>query len=305
MTNALFRWIVVGLSIADLVKSTHPETEASPNIIILFADNLGYADIDVSLTSDEPSRTPNLRRLRREGLFLDNWNSASHLCSSSRATLLTGQYHVRTGIFPGVFRPDSLRGLPPSTPTIASFLKEKNYETRIVGKWHLGHTDPHLPTNFGFDGWLGIPYHVSGGSVDNHTCHYDKQHNYFLPLYEDHTIIQQPVDMQQLANRYAQDAIDFIETASRPYFLYLPFSHVHQLCAPQDYNEQEACQWSANDLSFDGAVREMDWIAGQVIDAVDRLGQANNTLIFFTSDNGPWVAEQACSGKKGPFTAEW
>jgi arylsulfatase A len=263
-------WLVSTLIIASAVIAISEET-SRPNFVILFADNLGYADI--SLFGAPTAQTPNIDRLGIEGIKLNNWNSAAHLCSASRASLLTGKYAVRTGVYPGVFKPDAVHGMLPSEMTIAEYLKEEGYATSIVGKWHLGHRPEFLPTNQGFDEWLGIPYHMSGGSLDNHTCAFDRTE-----------------EMRE----------------QTPFFLYLPFSHVHQLCAPRDQPEQQTCQWSASGVaSFTDAVEEMDWIAGQVLEALDEAGVADDTLVLFTSDNGPWVAEQSCSGFKGPFEGRW
>lgn len=131
----------------------------------------------------------------------------------------------------------------------------------------------------------------------------------WLPLYANATIVEQPVRLTDLAPRYADAAVSFIEESSdKPFFLYMAFSHVHQLCAPRNFPEQATCQWAQGDDSqktFANAVEEMDWIAGQILDALDRTGATNDTLVLFTSDNGPWVAEQACAGSKGPFTGQW
>lgn len=180
----------------------------------------------------------------------------------------------------------------------------------VSGKWHLGHREPYLPTNQGFDSWFGIPYHMSGGSVDNHVCNADDQETMWLPLFANRTIVEQPVRLDDLATRYAQSAVSFIRQNAvvkpQPFFLYMAFSHVHQLCAPRDFPEQSVCQWAEQqNATFATAVKEMDWIAGQILDALDATGAANNTLVLFTSDNGPWVAEQSCSGSKGPFTGKW
>lgn len=294
--------------------------DALPNIVILFADNLGYEDVGAFQHNNSgyyptpPSRTPNIDSLAQDGLKFTNWNSAAHLCSASRATLLTGKYHVRTGIYPGVFKPDAKNGLLPSETTLAEYLKESGYATTIIGKWHLGHRPDYLPTNHGFDEWVGIPYHMSGGSIDNHTCAFDKTETTWLPLYQNDQIIQQPVKVEELASLYASKATEFIHRHAnvQPFFLFLPFSHVHQLCAPALWPEQDTCQWAASKTSsrgkspsFADAVEEMDWIAGQVLSALDQANVANDTLVLFTSDNGPWVAEQACSGQKGPFQAKW
>jgi arylsulfatase A len=314
-----------------------------PNIVIMFADNLGYNDIgwfqqqheqpkhpppphSGETSSASSSNSPNIDRLAQQGKTFYNWNSAAHLCSASRAALLTGKYPVRTGVYPGVFHNDAQYGLLPEEVTLAEALQEAaNYSTSIVGKWHLGHRSPFLPTNQGFDHWLGIPYHMSGGSIDNHTCHNSmgaaalNVSAVWLPLYQDATIVQQPVQVQDIATHYAATATQFIrdqtstsattpKTKKNPFFLYLAFSHVHQLCAPRDFAEPETCQWSKKEGTsgrFETAVQEMDWVAGQVLQALEETGTVNNTIVIFTSDNGPWVAEQTCSGSKGPFHGQW
>ena len=365
----------------DAFKSGANQKEESssselPNIVILFADNLGYQDVGwfqdrLHGSSTDPnslsssSLTPNIDRLGQEGMTFYNWNSAAHLCSASRAALLTGKYPVRTGIYPRVFRNDAMYGLMPDETTLPELLKQhgvgasvgsangdeddpntssRSYVTSIVGKWHLGHRTPYLPTNQGFDEWIGIPYHMSGGSIDYHTCNNEQQHHVnftaWLPLYKDTEIIQQPVQIDQLAETYASSAVNFIRRHAseaavsahprrtsgsssssptrvptqrkQPFFLYMAFSHVHQLCGPRDYPEQMTCQWSSSSSSqaqplspFDSAVQEMDWIAGQILQALDDTNATNSTIVLFTSDNGPWVAEQSCSGSKGPFAGKW
>ena len=150
---------------------------------------------------------------------------------------------------------------------------------------------------------------MSGGSVDNHKCFDDAEEKIFLPLYHNSSIVQQPVKLEELARLYASEATSFMERNIRnqkPFFLYMAFSHVHQLCAPKDTPEQQTCQWAAKEnATFFDAVEEMDWISGQILDSLDLTGSTNNTFVLFTSDNGPWVAEQVCSGSRGPFLSEW
>jgi len=337
-------------SISTSVAHREHHRSDHPNIVILFADNLGYNDIGTfrsgsgsgskkdyspspypppSSSSSSSSHTPNIDSLARDGMKFHNWNSAAHLCSASRAALLTGRYPVRSGVYPAVFKPDAVNGLRPEEVTIAEYLKmmdvnideregnvdfDFGYATSIVGKWHLGHRPEYLPTSQGFDSWLGVPYHMSGGSTDGHVCGFDTNATMWLPLFNGTEIIEQPVDVRTLAEKYAEAAEDFMEQSvdngnGRPFLLYLPFSHVHQLCAPQ----QDACQWagpaftspSTGNATFDDAVEEMDWIAGKVLDKIDDLQITNDTIVIFTSDNGPWVAEQSCSGSKGPFDGKW
>ena len=291
-------------------------TDTRLNVLIMLADNLGYADL--SFLGAPPGRTPHIDHLAQTGKQFQHWNSAAHLCSASRATLLTGKYAARTGIFPSVFANDAVFGLMPFEVTLAEYLRQEGYATSMVGKWHLGHRKPFLPTMHGFDEWLGIPYHMSGGSLDNHVCAYDDDQTWWLPLYDGDTIVEQPVKLKYLADQYAARATRFIHKNVQhetPFFLYLAFPHMHQLCAPKDGNEQETCQWAGSrfdDDKFQGlnktfadAITEMDWIVGQVTKALHETGAANNTLVLFTSDNGPWLAEQRCSGAKGPWKGKW
>lgn len=310
-------------SIEDKKPQQHPSSQP-PNIILMLADNLGYKDVSWFANSHNQNNnaattttTPYIDEyLGRQGRSFTNWNSITHLCSASRAAILTGQYPVRNHIYPGVFHNDAALGmLPHETLTLANHLKAAalNYRTSIVGKWHLGHRKKYLPTtSFGFDEYLGIPYHMSGGSLDGHSCNSDIHHTQYLPLYHNTNIVQQPVNISTLAATYVRAAKEFIgeqqqHDTNNPFFLYLPFSHVHQLCASATVPEQLSCQWSgSNTTSFNAALAEMDWIAGQVIEHVDgNEALHNNTIIIFTSDNGPWLAEQSCSGLAGPFRGQW
>ena len=375
---------IVAANETTATRSNMDSKELRPNIIIFLADNLGYADISwlqqhhhhigpsssQGAVDDDPkstdttattSRTRNIDTIGQNGMTFYNWNSAAHLCSASRASLLTGNYPARLGVYPGTFQPDARDGLlvPNNTDndgdsnahagpfsydqhrssvTLASLLKkytgpsgrstapklrrsQKQYATAMVGKWHLGHTSTHLPTNHGFDTYVGIPYHMSGGSIDNHICTYDDVENgdetkpkQWLPLYKNTTIVQQPVNVNTLAQTYVKEATTFIKQqllTDTPYFLYMAFSHVHQLCASYTQVEQTTCQWSGilNNSSsnihpsFTDAVQEMDWMVGQILDTIRH--DQTNTIILFTSDNGPWLAEQSCSGLRGPYRAQW
>ena len=226
-----------------------------------------------------------------------------------------GKYPVRTGIYPRVFEQDASHGLSPNETTLADCLRAEGYATKIVGKWHLGQRPQYLPTERGFDEWFGIPYHMSGGSLEDHICEGKDNHTgkLWLPLFDGTSIIEQPVVPENLAPRYVNESISFFERSieeDRPFFLYLAFSHVHQLCAPR----QSECQWASTHFSrnktgynatFADALEEMDWIAGQVLQGLSDLGIEENTLVIFTSDNGPWVAEGSCAGSKGPFRGRW
>lgn len=303
LTKMVARLLVCAIAVLGGLKDIR--ADEVPNIVILLADNLGYNDI--SIFGAPSAKTPNIDRLGHEGLKLNNWNSAAHLCSASRAAILTGKYPAKMGIYPRVFKVDAVYGMLPEETTLAEYLRPQGYATSIVGKWHLGHRPDYLPTNQGFDEWTGVPYHMSGGSVDGHECYKDANQTMWLPLYQNEQIVEQPVKLNDLARRYASQARDFLSRhKDDPFFLFMSFSHVHQLCAPKFGNEQESCQWSMGEEStFVDAVEEMDWIAGQILDQLDELKLRNNTLVLFTSDNGPWVAEQECSGSKGPFEGRW
>jgi hypothetical protein len=240
-----------------------------PNIVILLADNLAYDDVGVfrqqqqqdgdgGCSDDEEennssisttSRTHNLDKAALDGRRLLNWNSPAVLCSASRAALLTGKYPIRTGIYPRVFEPDAAYGLLPNETTLADYLHDEGYATKIVGKWHLGQRDAYLPTKRGFDEWFGIPYHMSAGSIDDHVCGKDTTGKMWLPLFDGTSIVEQPVQLENLAPRYVEESIKFMKTnveeKERPFFLYLAFSHVHQLCAPR----HSECQWASTHFS--------------------------------------------------------
>lgn len=296
-----------------------------PNIVLFFADNLGYGD--VGCFGAPTARTPNVDRLAREGMKFRNWNSGAVLCSPSRASLLTGRLPPRVGVYPRVFYRDAALGLPLNETTLADQLRRAGYATGIVGKWHLGQRPAYLPTNRGFDEWYGIPYHMSDGSLDGQRCGFDTNRTAWLPVFAvdnktatDHMIAEQPANLSELAVNYAGRARDFVRrhagtkdgdggSAPRkpPFFLYFPFSHVHQLCPPQ------RGQWTSRLFKdraraaggFVGAVEETDWLTGQVLEELRLQKIEEETLVIWTSDNGPWTEEQNQAGSVGPFEGLW
>ena len=210
-----------------------------PNIVFFFADNLGWGDI---AAFGSPSiATPHVDSIRADGMRLDHWVSAASLCSPSRASLMTGRLPVRTGVYPGVFHADARDGLPLNETTVAEALQSAGYATAAVGKWHLGQRKQYLPIARGFDTWTGLPGSADQGSVPGNECGWDINGTENLPLFRDDAIIQQPVNLSGLAAHYADFAATFIKGAvddDTPFFLYVPFSHVHQLCYP---NRQQWC----------------------------------------------------------------
>ncbi|XP_065827553.1 arylsulfatase A-like [Oscarella lobularis] len=278
---------------------------AKPNIVLLFADDLGFGDLGVY--GHPTSTTPNLDTMAKEGLVFTQFYSASGVCSPSRAALLTGRYQTRSGIWPGVFGANSAGGLPHNETTIAEVLKEEGYATAIVGKWHLGvgftKNNTYLPIHQGFDYYLGIPY--SHDMCPCLICFYPDQPCFDkcrtsetpCPLFENSTIIQQPADFTTLAATYTNAATAFIRKNSesdQPFFLYVAYQHTHH---PQFASKQ--FRNSSIRGTFGDSLSELDWSVGQIFETIRSTGIANNTFVFFTADNGPSLTRQVRGGNQG------
>jgi len=238
----------------------------TPNIVIILADDLGWGDI--SLNGSDLIKTPNIDRIGREGIQLMTFYAGANVCTPSRAALLTGRYPVRSGMQHVVY-PQSTDGLPASEITIAELVKTRGYATKMVGKWHLGHHDEFWPTNQGFDEFYGVPYSNDMGPFD---------------LYEGKAIVQSPADQKSLSRMYSNSAEDFIAAnADRPFLLYVAENAPHApLFVPDDVAGQSAAGL------YGDVVEELDRGIGRILDALDEAGIADNTLVIFTSDNGPW-----------------
>jgi arylsulfatase A-like enzyme len=251
-----------------------------PNLIFIYCDNLGYGDI--GCFGSTKHKTPYLDRMAEEGLKLTSFYSASGVCTPSRAALMTGCYPRRVGLDNpdpdgAVLRPVSPNGLHPDEITIAEVLKNAGYNTSIIGKWHLGDQAEFLPTRQGFDEYFGIPY------SDDMTAREGKPWPK-LPLMENETVIEAPVDRDFLTKRYTERAIEFLrENRDRPFFLYLPQAMPGSTRAP--YASPEFQGHSANGPWGD-SIEELDWSTGMILKAVKDLGLEQNTLVIWTSDNG-------------------
>ena len=247
--------------------------EKPPNFIIIFADDLGYADL--SCYGAKEINTPRLDQMAAEGIKFTDFYSAAPVCTPSRAALLTGCYPKRVGL-PTVLRPNAKVGLNPDEITIADVLKSKGYATACIGKWHLGDNPRFMPTKHGFDYFFGLPY-----SNDMKP----------LPLMRGEKVIEQPVLQETLTERYTQEAIRFItENKDRPFFLYLPHTFPHIPLHISDEFKDKSKRGLYGDV-----VERIDWSTGEILDTLKKLGLDENTMVVFTSDNGPWLIQ----GKNG------
>ena len=262
---------------------------AKPNIVLILIDDLGYGDI--APFGSTKSKTPALDRMASEGLKLTSFYAAP-VCSASRAQIMTGCYAPRVSI-PAVLPPDSEVGLNPAEHTVAKLLKAQGYATMAIGKWHLGDQPEFLPTHYGFDHYFGIPY--SNDMMKPEAATGEK----VVPLMRDHQVVKlwKDAEQDQLVRTYTEEAVKFIEAnREHPFFLYLPHNAVHFPIHPGP----EFAGHSGNGRYCDW-VEEVDWSAGRVLDTLRELHLDTNTLVIFTSDNGPWLVKGADAGSAGPL----
>jgi len=269
-----------------------------PNIVWIWADNLAYADLGVY--GSQNNKTPVIDRLAGEGVRLRQYYIAHTVCSPSRAALLTGRQPFRVGIV-DVLRPDGPSGIPADEITLAEALRDNGYATKAIGKWHLGDQKRFLPTNHGFDSYLGLPY-----SMD------------MLPtvLYRDDKIIEnlEGDKVQSITARYTQEAIRYINKTKRdrPFFLYLAHTLPHgPLNLPVESRKNKGR------TTYNDAIEYIDRQTGILLEALERSGKASNTLVVFTSDNGPMLKDGDTGDLRGrirdayeggvrvPFIARW
>ena len=295
------RLLLVLAALLAAVPLAAGERARKPNIVILFADDLGYGDL---ACYGHPSiRTPNLDRMAAEGMRFTDFYSAAPVCTPSRTALLTGRYAARCGMASEKWRvlfPNSNGGLPASEITIAEALKEQGYATACIGKWHLGHQRRYLPTRNGFDSYFGVPYSndmdATPQAPRGASGRLDPQVDWWrVPLLRNEEEIERPAEQHTLTRRYTEEATRFIrERRNRPFFLYLPYTMPHvPLFASTDFQGK-----SPRGLYGD-VVEELDWSVGQVLETLRKERLAENTLVFFTSDNGPWLIQRLAGGSAG------
>jgi arylsulfatase A-like enzyme len=272
------------LNIADTEKST------VPNIVIIFMDDMGYGD--PVCYGGGPYQTPNIDALAAAGLRFTNFYAGQAVCTASRASLLTGCYPTRIGIS-GAFDHTTKIALNPDEQTIAELLKDKGYKTSAIGKWHLGHKEPFLPLQNGFDEFYGLPYSNDMWAYDYNGEKWKDTSNPRakyppLPLMEGNKtvkIISSFQDQDQLTTDYTNRAVSFIQkNKSNPFFLYLAHSMVH---VPLGVSDRFKGKSGAG--MFGDVMEEVDWSVGQVMNTLKANNLLDNTLVIFTSDNGPWL----------------
>jgi arylsulfatase A-like enzyme len=262
---------------------------APPNVVIIFIDDLGYADIGPFGATKQ--KTPNLDKMAREGMKLTSFYAAP-VCSVSRAQLMTGCYGARISV-PGVYFPGHSNGLNPAETTIAEHLKTQGYATQCIGKWHLGDQPEFLPTKQGFDHYFGIPY-----SNDMQKTAKDTGAK-VVPLLRDDKVAELLTDEAQsrIVERYTDEAVSFIRTnKDKPFFLYFPHTAVHTPIWPG-----EKFRGKSQNGRFGDWVEEVDWSVGRVLETLRELKLDENTLVIFTSDNGPWLIKGADGGSALPL----
>jgi len=290
---------VIGAGMASMaiprVLRAGQKAGSKPNFVIIFTDDQGYQD--VGCFGSPSIRTPNLDRMAAEGMRFTDFYSAASVCSPSRAALLTGCYPPRVGITRVLFPSDNI-GLNPEEQTIADILKGRGYATACIGKWHLGHLPEFLPTSNGFDSYFGIPYSNDMDGVKGKDKNLDRawlQKDFSpwnVPLMRNEEIIERPANQTTLIERYTDEAVEFIRgNKDRPFFLYLPHTmpHVPLFVKNEFYVENVQKAYKAT-------IEQLDSGIGRVLGAIKDAGVDQNTLVVFTSDNGPWLGKKHHAG---------
>lgn len=265
------------------------------NVLLILVDDLGTYDLGCYGATEV--RTPRIDRLAAEGVQFLDYYAAAPICSPSRAGLLTGRYPRRFGMQTWVQRADSQRGIPTDELTLAELLKSGGYATACIGKWHVGFVPQLRPLARGFDQYFGLLHNLD--PVE--TVHFDQEGG--VPLLRGDTVVKRPADPAELTRLYTDEAIAFLEQqqrAGRPFFLYLPHTMLHEPVAagPEFLGKS---QWGL----YGDAIEELDYHTGRLLDALQRLGFADNTLVVFTSDNGRGPGRNPSQPLRGSKLTTW
>ena len=281
--NPLLSILILGLVLLFPGSPAMAQPATPPNIILILADDLGYGDL--GSYGAELIKTPHIDRLAEEGIRLTDFYASSNVCSPSRAGLLTGRYAVRDGLAARTVAVNDTRGLPAETTTIATLLKAHGYRTALIGKWHLGHyTEAQRPNAQGFDLFYGL-------------LHPNDEEQ---PLYRNTRASTEPLLQSALTRRFTEEAERFIDQSeAQPFFLYMSHTapHIPLAPSPEFANTSEAG-------AYGDVIQELDWSVGQLLDAVERRGIAENTVVIFSSDNGPFP-EGSTGGLRGGKATAW
>jgi len=303
MNTTLKTFVVVFLWLVAVLPTQAVGDSRPPNIVIIFIDDMGYADIG-PFTDELPGyETPHIDRMASEGRIFTDFHVTQAVCSASRAGLLTGCYNVRVGI-QGALNPKAKHGLHADEVTLAEICKQRDYATACIGKWHLGHHEKFLPLQHGFDEYYGLPYSNDMWPYHPNVSHLPEKKRRKrwppLPLIEQNEIVDPevtPEDQARLTTEYTKRSVEFIEkNKNRPFFLYLAHTMVH---VPLFVSEKFAGKTSRG--LFGDVVTELDWSVGRILAALREHNLEENTLVIFTSDNGPWLNYGDHAGSAGPL----
>jgi arylsulfatase A len=258
------------LGLGGLPLSAFGEPETRPNFVVILCDDLGYQD--VGCFGSPLISTPNVDRMASEGMRFTDFYAAAPVCTPTRAALMTACYPLRVSL-PSVLNARAAIGISARETLIPQVLKTRGYSTACIGKWHLGWQKEFLPTRHGFDSFFGLPYSNDMNKPEP------------VPLMRGEEIIEQPAVLETLTQRYTDEAIGFItKNRSRPFFLYLAHTFPHVPLAASDPFRGKSKRGLYGDV-----VECIDWSTGRILSTLKELGLDDNTLVVFTSDNGPWL----------------